>query len=421
VAEEERTAAAERFLEDEETDSGILVSRGNTLRYWHLTFQEYLAARALVWRDADRGRLLFQESKLYLPEWRETVLLLAGVLCKQDPERVDALLKEMLDRLGAKATLEERAQCIGLVGRILQDLKSWNYRIADVRYRENLNRLPAIFDVEMARNIHFATRLEAAEALGQAGDPRLEQDNWVKVEGGLFRMGAQKKDAGARNYDEEAYDDESPVHRVAVPAFCLGRYPVTVFEYERFVADGGYSNKQLWTAGGDGRFTEPGNWRRQLGYPNRPVVWVSWYEAAAYCKWAGGRLPTEAEWEWAARCGRDGLRYPWGNEEPDAQRANFIPGPGHPTPVGLYPGGATPGGIHDLAGNVWEWVRDWWGEYSKTEAENPKGPQKGDRKVIRGGAWNIGGRIRVSDRDRFPPEHRYDDQGFRCARELPGG
>jgi hypothetical protein len=193
VAEEEQAAAAERFLDEEETNSGILVSRGNTLRYWHLTFQEYLAAKTLVWRDADRRRLLFQESKLYLPDWRETVLLLAGVLCKQDPERVDAFLKEMLDRLGAKATLEERARCIGLVGRILQDLKSWNYRIADVRYRENLDRVLAIFDAETARDIDFATRLEAAEALGQAGDPRLERNNWVKVEGGLFRWERRRR------------------------------------------------------------------------------------------------------------------------------------------------------------------------------------------------------------------------------------
>ena len=193
VAEEEQAASAERFLDEEETNSGILVSRGNTLRYWHLTFQEYLAAKTLVWRDADRRRLLFQESKLYLPNWRETVLLLAGVLCKQDPERVDAFLKEMLDRLGAKATLEERARCIGLVGRILQDLKSWNYRIADVRYRENLDRMVAIFDAETARDIDFATRLEAAEALGQAGDPRLERNNWVKVEGGLFRWERRRR------------------------------------------------------------------------------------------------------------------------------------------------------------------------------------------------------------------------------------
>ncbi|MGA3025730.1 MAG: SUMF1/EgtB/PvdO family nonheme iron enzyme [Bryobacteraceae bacterium] len=418
--EEEQAAAAEQFLEDEETDSGILVSRGNTLRYWHLTFQEYLAAKALASKDEDRQRLLFQENRLYLPEWREAVLLLAGVLCKQDAERVDALLKEMLDRLGEKATLGERARCVGLVGRILQDLKSWNYRIADVRYRENLDRVLPIFEAEAARHIDFATRLEAADALGQAVDPRLEQDNWVKVEGGWFWMGAQDKDPGGRNYDEEAYPDESPVHPVEVPAFLLGRYPVTVFEYERFVAAGGYRDKQPWTAGGLGRSTEPLDWRRQLAYPNRPVVGVSWYEAAAYCKWDRGRLPTEAEWECAARCGRDGVRYPWGNEDPDEHRANFAGGPGHLTPVGLYPGGATPTGIQDLAGNVWEWVQDWWvDEYSGTEARNPKGPEQGNVRVLRGGAWGGNARfLRVSDRSRNVPEGRYVDLGFRCVREL---
>jgi formylglycine-generating enzyme required for sulfatase activity len=441
VPEEEQAAAADSFLKEEETDSGIVIARGNTLRYWHLTFQEYLAAKALASKDADCRRLLFEEQKLYLPEWRETVLLLAGVLCKQDPERVDALLKEMFDRLGAQATLGKRARCVGLVGRILRDLKSWNYRIADARYRENLERVLAIFDAQAARQIDFATRLEVADALGQAGDPRLDpgqtnlsqggafcaawtdpsvpSSNWVKVEGGLFWMGAQKEDPAAPNYDAEAFDDESPVHRVAVAAFYLGRYPVTVFEYEHFVAAGGYRKEQLWRAGGYGQFTEPGNWRRQLGYPNRPVVEVSWYEAAAYCQWAGVRLPTEAEWECAARCGREGVRYPWGNEDPDKHRANFAGGSGHPTPVGLYPAGATPDDIHDLAGNVWEWVQNWWGEYSGKEAENPKGPEKGDGKVVRGGGWYLNPNwLRVSDRDRYPPEFRLDGLGFRCVREL---
>ena len=149
------------------------------------------------------------------------------------------------------------------------------------------------------------------------------------------------------------------------------------------------------------------------------MVEVSWYEAAAYCKWAGGRLATEAEWECAARCGRDGVRYPWGNEEPDEHRANFAGRPGHPTPVGLYPGGATPSGIDDLAGNVWEWVRDWWVGYSEAEAENPRGPEEGASKVLRGGAWySVARNLRVSYRVRYLPEGRDDSLGFRCAREL---
>ena len=414
VAEDERHAAAERFLEEEETDSGILVSRGNTLRYWHLTFQEHLAARALASRDADRRRLLFDEGKLYLPEWRETVLLLAGILCKQGQERIDAFLARILDGVASDAPLAARARVVGLIGRILQDLKSWNYRIADARYQENLDRMVEIFDAKAVRGIDFQTRLEAAEALGQAGDPRLEKDNWVRVEGGKFRMGAQKPD------DPDALEDESPVHQVEVSPFFIGRYPVTVFEYDPFVASAGYKQEKFWKAGAYGEFATPGHWQQQLRYPNRPVVEVSWYEAAAYCAWAKGRLPTEAEWECAARGGREGARYPWGNEKPDEFRANYLDGGAdQPTPVGMYPEGATPQGIHDLAGNVLEWTADWWGRYSEAAARNPRGPEKGSGKVIRGGSWLSGARrLRVSSRYGVGADVRDVVIGFRCVREL---
>jgi hypothetical protein len=273
LPEEERGKAAERFLEQEETDSGILVSRGNTLRYWHQTFQEYLAARALLWREADRTRLLFREGKIYDPAWRETVLLLAGLLCERAPEPVDELLSQIFEGLGAEATLEQRARCAGLVGRIVQDLMSWKYVIADARHRENLTLiLPVLFDADTARRVKFETRLEAADALGQAGDPRLERENWVRITGGQLLMGAQNEDPNAENYDPEAYPDESPVRRVTLPDFYIGRYPVTVFEYERFIAAGGYKNEQFWKEGGYGKFGEPREWRRQLAYPSRPVT-----------------------------------------------------------------------------------------------------------------------------------------------------
>jgi formylglycine-generating enzyme required for sulfatase activity len=411
--EPERFATAERFLEEEETDSGILVSRGNTLRYWHLTFQEYLAAKALAWRDADRERLLFAGGKLYLPEWKETVLLLAGVLCKQDSERVDAFLKQVLDGLGNNPSLADIARCVGLIGRILQDLNSWNYRIADGRYRQYLDRVLEIFEPRTSREIDFRTRLEAADALGQAGDPRLEQDNWVRVEAGSFWMGAQKKDPNGRNYDADAYDDELPVHRVDVASFQIGRYPVTVDEYARFMTGDGYERSQLWRAGGFGQFSQPEDWQQQLRNPNRPVVGVSWFEAAAWCASAGGRLPTEAEWEYVARSGRDYVRYPWGDEEPDEFRANFGNEPGHSTPVGLYPEGATPSGIQDLSGNVWEWVANGYRPYSEARQA------EGQAKVIRGGSWYyVPGWLRASSRSGIRPVGRSGSLGFRCAREL---
>jgi formylglycine-generating enzyme required for sulfatase activity len=203
------------------------------------------------------------------------------------------------------------------------------------------------------------------------------------------------------------------VYQVELSTFWMGRYPVTVLEYERFIAVGGYSKKQFWQAGGYGKFNRPESWERQLRYRNRPVVEVSWYEASAYCAWAGGRLPTEAEWECAARCGREDARYPWGSEEPDENRANFGGGPGHPTPVGLYPEGATPGGIEDIAGNVGDWVVDCYGRYLEKEVPSD------DERVIRGGCWhNNPQSLLVSSRSWSRRYHRFDDLGFRCVREL---
>jgi len=131
----ERPAAAERFLAEEEVDSGIVVGRGNTVRFWHLTFQEFLAARALAGcSEQDQQRRLLSQAKLYNPEWREVVLLLGGVLCSQAFERVDRMIAAILDQLGDKATLADQARCVGLLGAVLRDLTPFRYRAGDDRY-----------------------------------------------------------------------------------------------------------------------------------------------------------------------------------------------------------------------------------------------------------------------------------------------
>jgi len=407
------------FVEQEEVDSGIIVSRGSEVRFWHLTFQEYLAARAIAGQaDAAQYKLLLNGSRIYQPEWREVALLLAGVLIRQGRAKVDGLFAAVLDHLDARASLAAQARCAGLLGAMVRDLQPLGYQPADPRYRDVLDAVLGIFDARKAASIDFQVRLEAAEALGQAGDPRLSrEDNWVTIEGGKFLMGAQNWNPSQPNYDPEAYPDEAPVHEVEVNTFQIAKYPVTVWEYQAFVEGEGYLDKRWWTAGGFGDKTEPANWQDQVAYPSRPVVGVSWYEATAYCAWAGVRLPTEAEWERAAR-GCSGRKYPWIDGEPDVARANFAEGGvQHATPVGLYPAGATPEGIQDLAGNVWEWVADCYAPYGERAEQNDAEPDTG--RVLLGGCWhNNSWSLRAAVRGRGVPDGRGSHIGFRCARDV---
>lgn len=200
------------------------------------------------------------------------------------------------------------------------------------------------------------TRLEALKHRGF---------NLVEIKGGQFWMGAQKTNPCEVGYDPQAFDDESPVHRVNVETFLMADTPTTVAQFELFVMSGGYQNPEFWVNGGFGKTTSPGNWEKQLKHPNRPVVEVSWYEAAAFATWAGLELPSEEQWEFAAR-GKFSRKYPWGNAEPTAEHANFFPsGPGHVTDVKSYPLGRTPEGLWDMAGNVWEWTSDKYRSYAE--------------------------------------------------------
>jgi hypothetical protein len=366
--------AAQEFLEEETADSGIIVTRGGELQFWHLTFQEYLAAQAVAGQV--EPKMLFESERIYSAEWREVVLLLAGILLvrQRSKARVDELVSAILD--GCGKNLSGQARAVGLLGAIVGDLKPAGYELADPRYRELRNAVLGIFDRNQAHEVPFQVRLEAAEALGKAGDPRLARENWVRIEGGG-----------------------------AVKTFEIGRYPVTVAEFRRFVEDGGYQQERWWEVGRFGERSALDQWVEQTEHPNWPVTGVSWYAAKAYCAWAGVRLPSEAEWAWAAR-GKEGREYPWGREEPDAPRANYgETGPGHATPVGLYPAGATPEGIEDMAGNVLEWVED--------------AAEGGKLRVVRGGSWRVDvSKLGSEARLKAEPAFRYYYVGFRVAREV---
>ena len=371
------------------------MSRGKEIAYWHLTFQEYLAALEIAgWEDTDQYKLLLGgEARIYQPEWRETVLLYGGLLHNMGPRKVDALLRRVLDRMGAQPSLADRAKCVGLIGALLPDLVG--YTVTDERYGESLRLVMDIFDAEKSKRVPFQDRLAAAEALGQAGDPRLVKQEWVTIPATThYWIGAQSKDPKGRNYDEEAYDDET-LREVNLASFRIGKYPVTVAQYLMFVEEGTVPDR------------EPGNWEEQQEHPNWPVVNVTWHQATAYCEWAGGRLPTEEEWERAAR-GPKGTKYPWGNDDIDPSRANYDESKiGHPTPVGLYPCGASAEGACDMIGNVFEWTSSEWEKDSGTY-------------VWRGGSFDVDRRYaRSSYRIDYQPgvQNRY--LGFRLAGGIP--
>jgi formylglycine-generating enzyme required for sulfatase activity len=215
---------------------------------------------------------------------------------------------------------------------------------------------------------------------------------------------------------EEWFASEQAAHEVYLSAFWIDRTEVTVARYRQCVAVGRCSLPPF--AEGGERFDRP----------EYPVVLVNWNEARQFCAWAGGRLPTEAEWERAAR-GLGGRRFPWGNvynpflsnhgafalEELDA-RDGFL----ELAPVGSFRNGRTPEGIDDLAGNAQEWVADWFAEaYPAADAANPRGPDAGDARVVRGGSY-LRGRpwLRGAFRDRAPPGERAPWIGFRCVRDT---
>jgi len=207
---------------------------------------------------------------------------------------------------------------------------------------------------------------------------------------------------------DDGDENERPVHRVWVDAFEIGVYPVTRREYETFLEATGHEPPREWTS--------------MPAEPDVPVVGVSWVDATACCEWHSAtgdpvRLPTEAEWERAARGGVDGRRYPWGDEIP-AWIPNDGKGPVNgPWPVTL--GEPNAFGLYGIAANIHEWCADWYGAqyYARSPERNPRGPADGQRKASRGGSWRHAVTIsRCAARSRLAPSYRYTDYGFRLVR-----
>jgi formylglycine-generating enzyme required for sulfatase activity len=221
----------------------------------------------------------------------------------------------------------------------------------------------------------------------------------VYVTNGIFRMGS---DSGGEG-------DEKPDHDVTLNGFWIDRAEVTNAQYAKCVS-AGKCNAPSQTKS----FTRSSYYGNKK-YANFPVIFVSWDDANTYCAWAGGQLPTEAQWEYAAR-GPQRYTYPWGNDPPNDTLLNFNSTVGDTSAVGLYPSGASWAGALDLSGDVWEWVQDWYGPYPASPQTNPTGPVSGTYKVLRGGSWtDAGGLMRSTLRHHDTPDLRNGNIGFRCA------
>jgi iron(II)-dependent oxidoreductase len=245
-------------------------------------------------------------------------------------------------------------------------------------------------------------------------------DEMVKIPAGTFLMGSDKK------VDRNAYQPEFPQRRVYLDAYEIDKYEVTTVQFLKFVLATDRKPLIDWQY-------EGGNFQETMA--NHPVMHVSWFDADAYCRWAGKRLPTSAEWEKAAR-GEDGRVYPWGNEPAGLSRANFgrtgLSGPVRDRPerlllyppiisVDKYDNGVSPYGVFQLAGNVAEWTADWYDpHYYKTAPDrNPKGPEKGTQRAFRGGGWiDSTPSVRPAQRNGTDPNTKMNWLGFRCARNA---
>jgi formylglycine-generating enzyme required for sulfatase activity len=228
------------------------------------------------------------------------------------------------------------------------------------------------------------------------------------------------------------FDASSPRHEVWLDEFWIDRLQVTNADFERFVKATGHvtlgeqENKGAVRRVQDGKwgwfFVDGATWRTPQGpdsttQPSHPVLQVNWHDAVAYCRWAGKQLPTEAQWEKAAR-GTDERMYAWGSNWDNASHSNSDKRIAATTPVGQYPSGASPYGALDMTGNVWEWTQDWYSPtyYAHSEKRNPTGPESGKSRVLRGASWHHSSVISLAAfRITQPASSRTNLMGIRCA------
>ena len=422
--------ALDDFLRVINERSGLLVERGaGVYGFAHLTFQEYLAARAL----ADRADALAYTLKI-LPDawWREVILLQAGYLSGQGKRRVSELIAAIM--IADPKTEPEPHHHLLLAAECLFDVGS--ARVEGDLLGQARQRLQKYADVPFKKGdkaallaklaaMNALARIESGKIVSQFWKQPWGEPEWITIPAGEFWMGSDK------------YDDEKPVHKLHLPEYQIARVPVTNAQYVIYIRDSGAKPPEHWRGG-----------QVPQGKENHPVVYVSWFDAIAYCQWLSGKLdkpislPSEAEWEKAAKgpiganpspSGRGaGVRaYPWGNEWKDLHCNSSELGLGDTTPVGLFLNGASPYGLLDMSGNVWEWTRSvvrlrretgdevikgYGYPYKAGDGREDLSVNKNSSRGLRGGSFpNDSVVVRCAYRLGYYPVNRNDYFGFRVV------
>jgi formylglycine-generating enzyme required for sulfatase activity len=358
--------------------------------------------------------------------WREVIFLGLGWMVRNSKQNeAAAWLRFLVEKPGRPAEEQQRAaffaaECLDEMGG-KASLIGVNTLDTAQLWKQMANALVPVVE---GTTLPAKERVQAGRDLGSLGDPRpgvcTLPPQMVRIAGGTFTMG-----------------DKNEEHQVTLPTFEIARYPLTNAQWKLFIEDDGYtSDKEWWDDAGRAWLrkhghTQPSVWddeRFGIARPNHPVVSISWYEAVAFCRWLSQQtgdnyyLPSEAEWEYAAR--RATRRtYPWGDEEPDAERANFVQNHNGTNAVGCFPAGATPeDGICDLAGNVWEWTRSVYQGYPYNPDDEREGISNPSGKLFTrcGGGWGYRSlSLRASYRLYRAPDDLNDNVGCRVARRLP--
>ena len=432
------------FLQAMAERASLLNERDRIYEFIHLSFQEYLCATYLAHELPDLSAIVhFLTENRHVADswWRETILLTPGYLSIDNRTAALNLIQRLAGLSGRDALALSAAE---LASSAYLELNFSDQPTCDVVSR----RLAALLTHEPLAAPNPLRGL-AGVALGRLGDPRPDVScaipATVLIPAGPFRMGSDKKDQNSPWYDDIAYEDEEPNHEVVIGFdYRIGRYPVTVAQYRRFVADGGYDlekGKAYWTPAGLKWLEESG--QRAPVYwddpkwtvDNHPVVGVTWYEAVAYCAWLNAtkppdrgffRLPDEALWEKAAR-GTDGRRWPWGNDFDKTRLNSSDGGIDRTTAVGIFPAGRRQVNdadtIDDCAGNVLEWCSGPGYREAKyplelrSYAEDLK--LAANTRAFRGGSWGSNDRLtRAACRGLNNPIIRYNIVGFRVVELL---